>query len=96
MFAIAFDITVAGLLKHHPKGVSQGYRDIGATLRPFGFERVQGSVYLTHNQHMGNLFAAISALRSVLWLPQCVRDIRGFKVENWSDFTSNLKQVGPI
>lgn len=91
MFAVAFDMTVADVLKHHPKGVSQAYRDIGACLRPFGFERVQGSVYLTRNQDMGNLFAAISALRLLPWLPLCVRDIRGFKVENWSDFTPNVK-----
>ena len=92
MFAIAFDMTVADVLKHHPKGVSQAYRDIGAALRPFGFDRVQGSVYLTADQDMGNLFAAISALRGLSWLPRCVRDIRGFKVENWSDFTPNVKR----
>lgn len=93
MFAIAFDMTVADVLKHHPKGVSQAYRDIGATLRPFGFERVQGSVYLTANDDMGNLFAAISALRELSWLPRCVRDIRGFRVENWSDFTPHVKRT---
>lgn len=90
MFAIAFDLTVADVLKLHPKGVSQAYRDIGAALRPFGFDRVQGSVYLTANQDMGNLFSAISALRELPWLPGCLRDIRGFKVDNWSDFTPNV------
>ncbi len=92
MFAIDFDLTVADVLKHHPKGVSQAYRDIGATLRPFGFDRTQGSVYLTTNQDMGNLFAAISALRELPWLQRCVRDIRGFKVENWSDFTPHVRR----
>ena len=71
MFAIAFDMTVAELLKHHPKGVSQAYRDIGAAVRPFSFERVQGSVYLTENEDLGNLFAAISALKAIPWLPPC-------------------------
>ena len=92
MFAIAFDMTVADVLKHHPNGVSQAYRDIGAALRPFGFGWVLGSVYLTGNEDMGNLFAAISALRTLPWLPVSVRDIRGFKVENWSDFTPNVKR----
>ena len=91
MFAIAFDMTVAEVLKHHPKGVAQAYRDIGAILRPFGFERVQGSVYLTRNQDLGNLFAAISALKGLPWMSRCVRDMRGFKVENWSDFTTIVK-----
>ncbi len=91
MFAIAFDMTVASVLKHHPKGVSQAYRDIGRTLRPFGFERVQGSVYLTKNDDLANLVAAILALKGLPWLPDCVRDIRGFKVEHWSDFTPIVK-----
>lgn len=93
MFAIAFDMTVAEVLKHHPKGVSQAYRDISVTLRPFGFERFQGSVYLTSNDDMGNLFAAISALRMLPWVSQSVRDIRGFKVENWSDFTPHVRRA---
>jgi virulence-associated protein VapD len=87
MFAIAFDMTVAKVLMHHPKGVAQAYRDIGRVLRPFGFERVQGSVDLTRNADLGNLVAAVLALKGLPWLPACVRDIRGFKVENWSDFT---------
>jgi virulence-associated protein VapD len=92
MFAIAFDMTVAEVLKHHPKGVSQAYRDIGAALRPFGFERAQGSVYLTPDNDLGNLFAAISALRELPWVARCMRDIRGFRVENWSDFTAIVKR----
>jgi len=44
MFAIAFDLVVAETLERHPKGVSQAYSDIRATLTNFGFDRVQGSV----------------------------------------------------
>jgi virulence-associated protein VapD len=32
MFAIAFDLVVADVQKHHPKGVAQAYIDIRATL----------------------------------------------------------------
>jgi virulence-associated protein VapD len=38
MFAIAFDMTVADMVRHHPKGVPQAYRDIAKALGPFGFE----------------------------------------------------------
>jgi virulence-associated protein VapD len=86
MFAIAFDMTVADIVRHHPKGVPQAYRDIAKALDPFGFERIQGSVYLTRNEDLGNLVSAVMSLRRLPWLPACVRDIRGFKVENWSDF----------
>ena len=87
MFAIAFDLTVAKVRKHHPKGVSRAYSDIGRELRMKGFERTQGSVYLTERNDLANLFAAVRALEDMPWFANCVRDIRGFRVEEWSDFT---------
>jgi virulence-associated protein VapD len=40
---------------------------------------------------MANLFIAIQALRSRPWLPKSVRDLRAFRIEQWSDFTSVIK-----
>lgn len=87
MFAIAFDLVVADTAQHHPKGVSQAYADIGATLANYGFSRVQGSLYTTPSEDLANLFAAITSLKALPWLPASVRDIRAFRVEQWSDFT---------
>lgn len=92
MFAIAFDMVVADIRQHYPKGISSAYTEIGRTLQPFGFERVQGSVYLSGNPSMANLFDAIGALKAMTWFRQCARDVRGFKVENWSDFTASVKR----
>lgn len=92
MFAIGFDLTVADTEKNHPKGVSQAYSDIAATLGGFGFDRVQGSLYITQNDDLANLFSAISALKELSWFPASVRDIRAFKVEHWSDFTQFIKK----
>ncbi len=91
MFAIAFDLVVAQTQQHHPRGVSQAYADIGATLAGYGFDRVQGSLYLTQRDDLANLFAAITALKGLSWFPASVRDIRAFKVEHWSDFTALVK-----
>ncbi len=91
MFAIAFDLIVADAAQHHPIGVSAAYAEIGGTLRRFGFERIQGSVYVTETDDMANLFAALLALKALPWFPLAVRDIRGFKIENWSDFTPIIK-----
>lgn len=91
MFAIAFDLVVADAAEHHPRGVSAAYSEIGATLRAFSFERIQGSVYVTESDDMANLFAALLALKALPWFPVVVRDIRGFKIENWSDFTPLIK-----
>ncbi len=93
MFAIAFDLTVAEAERQHPKGYSQAYADIADTLRSFGFERVQGSVYVTEKEDMANLFSALLALRALPWFPATVRDIRAFRIEQWSDFTPLMKQT---
>ena len=91
MFAIAFDLVVADTEKHHRKGISQAYTDIGSTLERFGFQRIQGSVYVTNSDDMANLFQAILALKSLPWFPASVRDIRAFRIEQWSDFTPFMK-----
>ena len=92
MFAIAFDMVVADIREHYTKGISSAYTEIEKTLEPFGFERVQGSVYLTRNSDLSNLFDAIGALKVMRWFRLCARDIRGFRVENWSDFTASVKR----
>ncbi len=91
MYAVAFDLVVAEAEKHHPKSVSQAYADIGFTLNEHGFRRVQGSLYVTDNEDMANLFLAIQALRCRTWFSRSVRDIRAFRIEQWSDFTAIVK-----
>ena len=95
MFAIAFDLVVADAAEHHPRGVTAAYTDIGVTLKMFGFERIQGSVYVCENNDMANLFAALRALKALPWVAQVVRDFRGFRIENWSDFTPIIKGTSP-
>jgi virulence-associated protein VapD len=92
MFAVTFDLIVAATNEHHPKGVPQAYNDIAATLARFGFERIQGSVYVTKSEDMAKLFEAILALKALPWFPKSVRDIRAFRIEQWSDFTTLIKK----
>ena len=92
MFAITFDLVVAETEKRHRKGVTQAYNDIASTLEHFGFERIQGSVYVTKSEDMANLFQAIMALKALEWFAPSVRDIRAFRIEQWSDFTSVIKK----
>lgn len=91
MFAIAFDLVVADGQKHHPKGVAQAYIDIRATLGSYGFNWIQGSLYVSQAEDLTKLFSAIHALKGLVWLPPSVRDIRAFRVEQWSDFTTLVK-----
>lgn len=91
MFAIAFDLRVSDTEEAHPKGVSQAYADIGQALSQFGFERIQGSVYVNDSEDLANLFNAINALKALEWFAASVRDIRAFRIEQWSDFTPTIK-----
>jgi virulence-associated protein VapD len=88
MFAIAFDLVVADTEERHPKGISQAYADIRSLLQRYGFRGIQGSVYVSENEDLANLTMAMNALA---WFPASVRDIRAFRVEQWSDFTAFMK-----
>ncbi|MGB7651280.1 MAG: virulence factor [Gallionella sp.] len=92
MYAVSFDLVVADTELYHPKGVAQAYSEIGAILNQHGFRRVQGSLYLTENEDMANMFLVIQALRAQVWFPKSVRDIRAFRIEQWSDFTAVVKR----
>lgn len=91
MYAIAFDLVVEYTEIHHPKGVSRAYSEIEVELKKYSFRRVQGSLYVTDKEDMANLFLAIQALRAKAWFPKSVRDIRAFRIEQWSDFTPVVK-----
>jgi len=91
MFAIAFDLVVGDTRIHHPRGVTQAYNDILKTLEPFDFRRIQGSLYVTDKDDLANVFRAVQALKSTPWFPKSVKDIRVFRIEQWSDFTSLVK-----
>ena len=95
MFAIAFDLTVKEAERHHPTGVTQAYEDIKKVLLRHGFVWKQGSLYTNADENLAVLFAAIAELKALPWFPATVRDIRAFRVEQWSDFTSLVKTGTP-
>ena len=57
----------------------------------YEFFNTQGSVYLTEKNDMANLYLAVEALKKIEWFKKSVRDIRAFRVEDWSDFTAVIK-----
>lgn len=92
MFAIAFDMAVGNLRSYYGEPYNNAYFEIGKLLRDYGFFNTQGSVYLTQSNDMANLFRAMEALKGVDWFRKSVRDIRAFRVEDWSDFTDYFKK----
>ena len=91
MFAIAFDMDIKELRSTYGEPYNNAYYEIKLILRKYRFYNTQGSVYLTDSDDMANLFSAIYALKNTPWFKESVRDIRAFKVENWSDFTNIVK-----
>ena len=91
MFAIAFDLEVAELKIHYGEPDNGAYFEIREEVKNFGFEWTQGSLYLTNNDDMANLMMALNALKNIQWFSKSVRDIRSFRVENWSNFTNYVK-----
>ena len=92
MYAIAFDLDTNDTERAHPKSVTQAYADTRSLLARFDFEWRQGSVYTCDNEDMANLFEAMYALKALQWFPASIRDIRAFRVEQWSDFTASINR----
>ena len=93
MFAIAFDLDTLVAKRRHPRGSAQACTDIRLTLEPHGFERIQGSTYAAKHEDHGKLFLALTALRGLPWLGVCLHDIRVFRMEQGTNFTSIMKAV---
>ncbi len=93
MYAIAFDLTISDLKTHYGEPYNNAYAEIQKELKAFNFENTQGSVYLYSGNENGLaiVYKAINRLAQIDWFKKSVRDIRVFKVEDWSDFTAIVK-----
>lgn len=93
MYAIAFDLKIDDLKKHYGEPYNKAYDEIRQELEIIGFEWTQGSVYMNKSSenNLTLVYKAINKLSSISWFKNSVRDIRAFKVEDWSDFTDIVK-----
>ncbi|PIE55217.1 MAG: virulence protein [Dethiosulfovibrio peptidovorans] len=93
MYAIAFDLEVAKLKENYGDPYNNAYLEINKELKNIGFNWTQGSVYLLSDpeNNLATVYKAISILSGIKWFKRSVRDIRVFKVEDWSDFTEIVK-----
>lgn len=95
MYALAFDFDKALLQQHYGVHVgpscTNAYKVVKTTLEQHGFVWVQGSLYHLNSDDMGKLFLAIQDLMQIPWFPPSIRDIRGYRVEQSSDFTQIVK-----
>ncbi|WP_041200304.1 endoribonuclease VapD [Helicobacter pylori] len=94
MHAISFDLDT-NILKQVYKGSfhNNAYGEVRQILGTLGFQWIQGSVYvnLSTENNLTQVYKAINKLSQIQWFTQAVKDIRAFKVEDWSDFTEIVK-----
>lgn len=91
MYALSFDLVVNDLKKYYGEPYNNAYYEIKTLLANNGFIWVQGSTYMSQSDDLTALVKTVMELSKIDWFKKSVRDIRGFKVESWSDFTSLFK-----
>lgn len=92
MYALSFDMDINDLEMHYGNPYHGAYYEIKRTLVKHGFYWIQGCTYMTNADNLLNLFNAVNALKDIDWFRKSVRDIRGYRVEEWSDFTQIVKK----
>ncbi len=90
MYAIAFDLIISELKKHYKDPYNNAYAEVKKVLEENGFFWIQGNTYATEG-NLKVLFRAIQSLKNLRWFCLSVRDIRAFKIEDYSDFTEEFK-----
>lgn len=93
MYAISFDIDGKKLTKHYGNDHTEPYNEVRTILQELGFIGIQGNLYLSKNEKndLTTVYKVINKLSNVQWFSDSVRDIRAFKVEDWSDFTEIVR-----
>ena len=94
MYAIAFDLKIDDLKKNYGEPYNKAYDEIRQELELLGFEWTQGSLYINSSPQntLTTVYKAVNKLSKINWFKESVRDIRAFKVEDWSDFTEIVKE----
>lgn len=88
MFAISFEINAKKLEEDYVKEFSQVYIDINSTLNSYGFNKVHNNLYICEKDDLVNLYDVITELKELKLFSALVKDVKVFKAELWSDFTS--------
>lgn len=91
MYAISFELLISVLKSVYGEPHNNAYFEIKKVLLNDGFHLTQGSVHISKNNDLTSVCKAINALSKIVWFKNSVRDIRTFKVEDWSDFTDIIK-----
>lgn len=91
-YALSFDMSTKLLKQYYGEPYNPACLEIKKALEKCGFFWFQGSTCMSGTTDLTALFNAMMTLKKIDWFCKSVRDIRGYKVEDWSDFTPLIKQ----
>lgn len=94
MYGIVFDLEIDVLKRWYGDPYNKVYDEIRQELEQLGFEWAMGNLYISNSnrENLTHVYRAINRLSKINWFKESVRDIRAFKVEDWSDFTEIVKE----
>ena len=96
MYAITFDLNIEMLkTTYHNESYNNAYNDIKNTLRAFGFERQQGSVYFGNSEvdAVTCVMATQELASSYDWFAPSVSDIRMLRIEDNNDLAPAIERA---
>jgi virulence-associated protein VapD len=83
LYAIAFDIQQDEL--------DIIYCEVEQVLRSNNFERVQDNLHLSRENDIAKIYRVINGLREIILFKENLKEIRVFKISDWSNFTEIIK-----
>ncbi|WP_322627561.1 hypothetical protein [Aedoeadaptatus coxii] len=94
MYAIVLDLNFEILKNHFEDPHKIAFDEISHELKGFAFEKTTGNIFIHRLEKDGlrDLYCAINRLSTISWLKESLRELRAFKIEDWSNFTSIIKE----
>ncbi|RDU70662.1 hypothetical protein [Helicobacter brantae] len=91
MYAIIFELDNQKLQKYYGENYHQAYDELQMELKSLGFEWKIG-LYLTQDNTLTTPYKAISLLSKIVWFRQSLKQIKVFRLKDWSDFTEFFQE----
>lgn len=94
MYAIIIDFNTDILTNYFEDPCNMAFDEISHELKGFAFEKTTGNIFIHRLEKDGlkDLYRAINRLSTIPWLKDSIRELRAFKIEDWSNFTSIIKE----
>lgn len=94
MYAIVLDLNFEILKNHFEDPHKIAFDEISHELKGFAFEKTTGNIFIhrLEKDDLRDLYCAINSLSKISWLKESLRELHAFKIEDWSNFTSIIKE----